>query len=217
MLKSRQQKRVVVQGKQVIQGSRSAGEFSFPTGLRTAREQLRRTSAPFSTTHTETSRPVSASSCLRRMAAERPAGPAPTMTTSYSMPSRSAFIISSCSSVMEGGAVLKPQKLAGVCRGARAAARAAPFNTVRNIEGAEFREHHKEGVLYMHDETLNKERSVVSIPKSDRSEKKLFGQGYWIGQQALTLPANSRGQNQSSARWVLAAGLPARPHPSQAS
>lgn len=40
------------------------------------------TSAPFSTTHTESSLPVSAASCLMRMLAARPAGPAPTMTTS---------------------------------------------------------------------------------------------------------------------------------------
>src|SRR5262249_32209939 len=42
----------------------------------------------FSRTQTETSWPVSAASCFSLIAAARPAGPAPTMTTSYSMASR---------------------------------------------------------------------------------------------------------------------------------
>ena len=42
-------------------------------------------SEPFSSTTTETSLPLSAASCLRRIAVARPAGPAPTTTTSYSM------------------------------------------------------------------------------------------------------------------------------------
>jgi hypothetical protein len=42
------------------------------------------TSEPFSSTHTE----MSGESCLRRIAAARPAGPAPTTTTSYSIDSR---------------------------------------------------------------------------------------------------------------------------------
>jgi hypothetical protein len=45
-------------------------------------------SEPFSSTTTDTSWPFSAASCLRRMAVDRPAGPPPTMTTSYSMDSR---------------------------------------------------------------------------------------------------------------------------------
>src|SRR3954471_6216873 len=46
-------------------------------------------SDPFSSTQTLTSRPSAAASCLSWMAADRPAGPPPTMTTSYSMLSRS--------------------------------------------------------------------------------------------------------------------------------
>jgi hypothetical protein len=47
------------------------------------------TSEPFSITQTETSRPPSAASWRSRIAAARPAGPAPTITTSNSMDSRS--------------------------------------------------------------------------------------------------------------------------------
>ncbi|MNV75284.1 hypothetical protein D3C71_1685620 [compost metagenome] len=47
------------------------------------------TSEPFSTTQTLISLPASAAFCFRRQAADRPAGPAPTMTTSNSMYSRS--------------------------------------------------------------------------------------------------------------------------------
>src|SRR5438552_12164288 len=46
------------------------------------------TSEPFSSTQTLTSRPASAASCFKRIAADRPEGPPPTMTTSYSMTSR---------------------------------------------------------------------------------------------------------------------------------
>ncbi len=35
--------------------------------------------------------PLSLASCFRRMAADKPAGPAPTTTTSYSIDSRSAM------------------------------------------------------------------------------------------------------------------------------
>ena len=45
-------------------------------------------SDPFSTTQTETSWPCSAASCFRRIAAARPEGPPPTITTSYSIASR---------------------------------------------------------------------------------------------------------------------------------
>src|SRR6185436_15826314 len=59
------------------------------TGSITAPERMwAPTSAPFSTTATETSPPVSAANCFSRIAAERPAGPAPMTTTSYSMASR---------------------------------------------------------------------------------------------------------------------------------
>ena len=47
------------------------------------------TSEPFSTSATETSVPAAAASCLSRMAADRPDGPPPTITTSYSIDSRS--------------------------------------------------------------------------------------------------------------------------------
>src|SRR5690606_20869487 len=50
------------------------------------------TSEPFSTTLTLISWPASAACCLMRQAADRPAGPAPTMTTSNSMNSRSTVI-----------------------------------------------------------------------------------------------------------------------------
>ncbi len=47
------------------------------------------TSEPFSSTATETSVPAASASCFSLIAAESPAGPPPTMTTSYSMASRS--------------------------------------------------------------------------------------------------------------------------------
>ena len=50
-------------------------------------------SAPFSITQTETSWPSSAASCFRRIAALRPDGPPPTITTSYSMTSRSIRLL----------------------------------------------------------------------------------------------------------------------------
>ena len=46
------------------------------------------TSEPFSSTTTDSSRPAAAASCLSLMAAESPAGPAPTITTSKSIASR---------------------------------------------------------------------------------------------------------------------------------
>jgi hypothetical protein len=45
-------------------------------------------SEPFSRTTTETSCERSAASCFRRIAVARPAAPAPTITTSYSIASR---------------------------------------------------------------------------------------------------------------------------------
>ncbi len=48
-------------------------------------------SEPFSSTTTETSLPDSAASCFRRIAVARPAGPAPTITTSYSIASRGPY------------------------------------------------------------------------------------------------------------------------------
>ena len=48
-------------------------------------------SEPFSSTTTDTSWPFSAASCLSRMAVDRPPGPPPTTTTSYSMDSRGPY------------------------------------------------------------------------------------------------------------------------------
>ena len=45
-------------------------------------------SEPFSSTTTDTSLPAAAASCFSLMAADSPAGPAPTTTTSYSIDSR---------------------------------------------------------------------------------------------------------------------------------
>ncbi len=57
-----------------------------PMGSTTAPERIwAPTSEPFSNTTTDSS----GLTCFRRMAAERPAGPAPTITTSNSMLSRS--------------------------------------------------------------------------------------------------------------------------------
>ena len=60
-----------------------------PTGSMTAPERMwAPTSEPFSSTATETSVPAAAAPCLSRIAAASPAGPAPTITTSYSIASR---------------------------------------------------------------------------------------------------------------------------------
>ena len=50
-------------------------------------------SEPFSSRQTETSFPLCAASCFSRIAAARPAGPPPTITTSYSIASRSMFLV----------------------------------------------------------------------------------------------------------------------------
>src|SRR5262245_27342157 len=64
---------------------------SSATGSITAPDRIcAPTSEPFSNTTTETSLPRSLASCFSRIAAARPAGPAPTITTSNSMLSRSA-------------------------------------------------------------------------------------------------------------------------------
>src|SRR4051794_1265057 len=66
------------------------------TGSTTAPDRMcAPTSLPFSRTQTETSRPPAFARCLRRMAADRPAGPAPTTTTSYCIDSRSLIVLSS--------------------------------------------------------------------------------------------------------------------------
>ena len=74
------------------------------------------TSLAFSSKQTEISLPVVSSNCLRRIAAASPAGPPPTMTTSYSMLSRSIGS-SSPSTVLE-----RPRAAAGVRERRRAAA-----------------------------------------------------------------------------------------------
>lgn len=51
------------------------------------------TSGPFSKTQTERSEFLSRHICFNRMAADKPAGPAPTMTTSYSSTSRSTELL----------------------------------------------------------------------------------------------------------------------------
>src|SRR6201996_5014009 len=48
-------------------------------------------SEPFSSTQTPSSTPFSAARCFRRIAADRPAGPPPTITTSYSIDSRGPY------------------------------------------------------------------------------------------------------------------------------
>src|SRR5476649_2661179 len=78
----------------VLSGAPSAfqsGNSSFRArGSNTAPERMcAPTSEPFSTTQTLISLPASAAFCFSRQAADRPAGPAPTMTTSNSMYSRS--------------------------------------------------------------------------------------------------------------------------------
>src|SRR3954462_8111929 len=71
--------------------SRQSGiSSSSPLGSTTAPDRIcAPTSEPFSSTQTEISAPFSAASCLSRIAADRPAGPAPTITTSYGIDSRS--------------------------------------------------------------------------------------------------------------------------------
>src|SRR5262249_35852378 len=65
---------------------------SSPTGSITAPDRIcAPTSEPFSRTTTDSSLSFSTASCLSLIAAARPAGPAPTMTTSNSMVSRSVW------------------------------------------------------------------------------------------------------------------------------
>ena len=73
--------------------SRQPGSsLSIPIGSTTAPERIcAPTSAPFSRTTTESS----GSTCFSRIAAARPAGPAPTITTSNSIASRSGSSIAS--------------------------------------------------------------------------------------------------------------------------
>ena len=57
-------------------------------------------SEPFSKTTTETSLPFSSANCFKRMAADKPAGPPPTTTTSYSIDSRGPCVFKISSGVM---------------------------------------------------------------------------------------------------------------------
>src|SRR5829696_1984579 len=67
---------------------------SRPIGSITAPDRMcAPTSEPFSTTTTEMSAPFSAASCFSRIAVARPAGPAPTTTTSNAIDSRSGSSI----------------------------------------------------------------------------------------------------------------------------
>ena len=80
---------------------------SMPIGSTTAPDRIcAPTSAPFSSTTTESS----GLTCFSRIAAARPAGPAPTMTTSNSMLSRSISLIacSACHSLSRLAAALRP-------------------------------------------------------------------------------------------------------------
>ena len=68
----------------------SGNSSSIALGSKTAPERIcAPTSEPFSTTQTE----ISEFNCLRRIAADRPEGPAPTMTTSYSIDSLSKALL----------------------------------------------------------------------------------------------------------------------------
>ena len=70
----------------------SGMSWSRPIGSITAPDRMcAPTSDPFSSTTTESSLPAAAASCFRRMAVARPAGPAPTTTTSHSIASRGSF------------------------------------------------------------------------------------------------------------------------------
>src|SRR5262245_20895750 len=83
-------------------GVLSGAPFSFQSGMSSLSVRGSSTapdrmwapiSAPFSITQTEISWPSSADSCFRRIAALRPDGPPPTITTSYSMTSRSIRLL----------------------------------------------------------------------------------------------------------------------------
>ena len=81
-----------------LTGVFSGAPLSFQSGIsslsargsKTAPERMcAPTSEPFSTTQTLISPPAASACCFRRIAADSPAGPAPTTTTSYSITSRS--------------------------------------------------------------------------------------------------------------------------------
>ena len=80
----------------VVKGAPSSFQFgnssSSARGSMTAPDRMcAPSSPPFSSTQTDTSWPFSAASCFRRIAADKPAGPPPTMTTSYSIASRGPY------------------------------------------------------------------------------------------------------------------------------
>ena len=74
--------------------SRQLGSNSSrPAGSKTAPDKIcAPTSEPFSTITTLISSPAASAFCFSRIAAERPAGPAPTITTSISIASRSTMV-----------------------------------------------------------------------------------------------------------------------------
>ena len=75
-------------------------------GSRTAPDKIcAPTSLPFSIRQTSMSRPSSAASCFKRMAADSPDGPPPTTTTSNSITSRSIFLSPLCAD--QAGSVWK--------------------------------------------------------------------------------------------------------------
>src|SRR5689334_20063677 len=87
-----------------VTGTVSGAPFSFQSGINSLRAMGSLTapdrmcapiSLPLSSTQTETSRPASAASRFRRMPALRPAGPPPTITTSYCMDSSWLMALSS--------------------------------------------------------------------------------------------------------------------------
>ena len=84
-----------------VTGVSSGAPRSFQSGIssfrlrgsRTAPDRIwAPTSLPFSIRHTSMFLPASLASCFSRIAADRPDGPPPTITTSNSITSRSIFI-----------------------------------------------------------------------------------------------------------------------------
>ncbi len=85
-----------------VTGVVSGAPFSFQSGISSVRalgsmtapdRMCAPTSEPFSSTQTETSLPPSAASCFNRIAADKPDGPPPTITTSYSIASRCTIVL----------------------------------------------------------------------------------------------------------------------------
>ena len=96
----------------------SGSSASRPIGSITAPDRMwAPTSEPFSTTTTEISPPLRPRSCFRRIAVARPAGPAPTMTTSNSIDSRAGRSIVSPGTQHACGAIcFHMNKLAAILK-----------------------------------------------------------------------------------------------------